>query len=342
MILNGDTLRIAISPPFTKTNYAASCLTFDPILFTETYHLDTPAFKTALGVSKPLIVGWNDSGSKLESFTLPASSSSIPEQLKTPQTVSGQGLPYSPGHIEASAQNGLLLSKIGEGDGLLFKDLQIEPLSCDFLEVKFKELDWTKGQQQIKIKALFGQDPQAQVSTLVKTVGSQHAPLTAYLPLSQNWRWYRQSPVERIVLQLPAGRNIQVESLKLLAAGSVQPQVKLSGLSPNSQNYYAVPGTETNLPIDVTLPNALKGNQLLVELTAANAFFDNDEDQDKAAATVQTFTLSQAQTAEAQAHLQVDKAKLEGKGFHQLRVKLISADGEALGPPSCPVTFELL
>lgn len=342
MILNGDTLRIAVSPPFTKTNHASNCLTFDPILFTETYHLDTPAFKTALGAGKALIVGWNDSDSKLESFTLPASWPSKPEALTALEPTSGQGLPYSPGHIEASANNGLTLSHIGDGDGLLFKDLHVEPMSCDFLEVKFKSLDRPDGSQKIRFKALFGQEPLAQVCTLVQAAPGAKESQAAYLPLSQNWRWYRQSPVERIVLQLPAGRNIQVESLKLLAANSVQPQVKLSGLSPNSQNYYSVPGKETGLPIGVTLPTRLKGARLLIELTAANAFFDNDEDQDKAAATVQTFALSPAQTAEAQVNLQVDKAKLEGKGFHQLRVKLISADGEALGSPSCPVTFELL
>jgi hypothetical protein len=342
MILNGDTLRTAVSPPFTKTNHASNCLTFDPILFTETYHLDTSAFKTALGTGKALIVGWNESDSKLESFTLPEPSSSTLEALQAMQPASGQGLPYSPGHIEASANNGLTLSHIGDGDGLLFKDLHVEPMSCDFLEVKFKSQDRPDGPQKIRFKALFGEEPQAQVNTLVQAAPGERESQTAYLPLSQNWRWYRKSPVGRIVLQLPAGHNIQVESLKLLAANSVQPQVTLSGLSANSQNYYSITGTQAGLPIAVTLPDGLKGARLLVELTAANAFFDNDEDQDKAAATVQTFTLSPAQTAEARVNLQVDKAKLEGKGFHQLRVKLIAADGEALGPPSCPVTFELL
>lgn len=341
MILNGPSLRVALNPPFTDSDKATNCLTYDPILFIENFHINTTALKKHT-LERPILAGFVDG--RLQIFDVLKAISHVKDvppiqlpALSTPDKFSGLGLPYSQGHLKISAAQPLNLESIAYGDGLIFRGLQIEPFSVDYLAFTARGGDGSP-LAPCKFQAEF---PGGAANALHKTDER------IYIPLSQSWQWYARPFINELTLTLPPGKNVQISDLKLHRAEEIQPQLSFADLSVNNDNFAVIKSSALNdgLALDVILPSdtAVRASKIKVEMTAANAFFDNLEDADQAGKYTEEFALSEENYRHNHVVVKAATKQLENSAaYHQIRVRLIDKRGRPVGPASCQLTFSVV
>ncbi len=194
IILNGETFRLMLKPPFTTSNIGNRFNTFEPILFGPAEFINTSRFKDTLSTAKPLV--WDRTNKHFKQLQLNASSSAKPLPLPTSQTAQSN---YN------------------------FSDLNINPLAYDFLAFDIQ----TNNPQEIK--ATWNTNSPLKGEASITTVSGQQ---TFYIPLSRYWRWFTETKVGDVNLTLPEAQNIA--NVRLLPASTVAPQLKLLGQTDNT------------------------------------------------------------------------------------------------------------
>lgn len=373
-ILNGLTFNVCIGPPFTasESKQRSTIYTFDPIIFGNANWINNERFKELLHLPKAQLIVWQ--GDKRDFETVKYVATTSPPELNLPMVKGAElsgtkniaksniGYVHALGHalVKSSNARALNLYHIQDGDCLAFSQLNISPLTCDYLQVKLKVLDRGTGKlsatfrgiddkevsrEEYDLRAVSEYLPQNAGASLPEPSGDfTSAPKineeTIYLPLSQNWRWYAHQAIETVFLQLPPGASIDLISARLMTANQVSPALRLSGLSAISTGVYQIlPNSTWHLTVDRRdWPGEVAKIEL--DITKPNSFLENLAPQQQANAIMKTleFDWPAGQTT---AQLDLPPGILQKDVCHQLRVRLLGSDGKSVGQPSTPLIVQL-
>ncbi len=328
MILNGDTFRALINPPFASRAPRRAFATFEPIMYAPVHDLDVPRLKTLVGSGADVYV-W----AREKREFLPVHFTGAAESKFDLQSV-GENVETS--GLFKRSKDGLLLvdaKQQAQEPGIILSHLNLNPLSVDFLAVQLR----LKGSGQDKTvsaswnEAADSTDPESSVSCLWK---DQAQNKTLYLPLSRRWTWFQKPSIERIFIGLPKGTEAEVTALSLLAANKVAPALKLENSKANENGIYVLTEPEAQLTLDAS---QLKGaTSLMVEISKANYFFDNFR-KDEGAEAVAT----QISYPNTFATVKLPRQLFKGKGFFQLRARALDADRKPILAASSGLTLQL-
>jgi hypothetical protein len=232
------------------------------------------------------------------------------------------------------------LRNICEGDSLVFSNLALNPLTADFLEVKLRVLD--QAAAPIKLS----------VSTNDKTASyyqsNQLSNNLARVPLSRDWQWYGQNSIDSIFLLLPPGREVEIESCRLVKASEVAPTISFVQGQDSGEGVRLVPKALKSIETIVTLPPLDNIDHLEIEISKANTFFENFPEKEGEAAILSRLEFPGSSKSKqivlenpAKTTLYVARNSLTSDSFHQLRVRLLNKAGATVGELSNPVTVKI-
>ncbi|MBA4075924.1 MAG: hypothetical protein C0508_12855, partial [Cyanobacteria bacterium PR.023] len=188
MMLNGNTFTTALKPPFMNSDYSGPIVTFDPIQFSEQPHLNSDRFKRLSRAGNKLMV-WNSDRRAFDSVNLKSAEETLPAlSLSNPQ----DGYTHRLGGVITKSEpcaQAVVFDNIAEGDSLAFSNLNLNPLSADFLEVKLKILD-----NQPQALSL-GVSLDDKTNSLAKSnnTNALNQSSTLRIPLSRDWHWYSKA-----------------------------------------------------------------------------------------------------------------------------------------------------
>jgi hypothetical protein len=337
LILNGDTFRTMMAPPFAPSNFAPRFLTFDPITFAPPEFINTARFKQAL--IDPNNLGpfiWDRAKNKFVQISLdPPTQTQQAELLQLDRT--SAVLPHSEGHADyVFGDTGVFVTSIQAGDCLRFSSLNLDPLDADYLLCEFYSpkysgpvtltAKWTSGGQE-KLQA----SCPASASTVTRL--EAQATTTVLIPLSRFWRWYSQGRIDSIDLLLPPVPSLIVRDVRLLKAGSSAPVLTVGGDGPDQTGLYKLTGRR-EIEFDARGIDGAQTVQLQIGKT--NFFFDQfaGDKQEQVVNSVLSLPANHQVVS-------LKKSDFGPAGFYEVRARAIGKDGRPLGDFSNPVTFNV-
>ncbi|MBI5171439.1 MAG: hypothetical protein HY986_01035 [Candidatus Melainabacteria bacterium] len=293
------------------------------------------------------------------------------------------GFLHAMGHaVVRVGKDGLLIDNILEGDGIAFSGLNLNPLSADYLEVKLTVLkpgtrllkaalpqaspgsNWGpdhkcagSDDQQKALAAIYAPYevvaclPENGSPNLAQAGTKQEREQTVLLPLSDNWRWY-VGDIDTIVLNLPASGSLKLHSVALKKACQVRPSLRPEHLKSSSTGVYYRDNSDLTLKASFQKDcQALNGMEnLVVEITRANTFFENLAPQAVPDSLSRTFTIpvprlsreaGEAKVSALELPINIKSTDLESGVYQQVRVRAVDRQGHTLGQPSAPVILRL-
>lgn len=320
----------------------------------------------------------------LKTLLLPGLNTNSESSSKRPVEAANSctGFLHTMGHaVVRIAKDGLSIDNILEGDGIAFSGLNLNPLGADYLAVKATVLKPGTGRlkaallpaaqlpspdnqsgledQQKALAAIYAPYeveaylPESGSSKIAAPQGSgQKGEVTVLLPLSENWRWYI-GDIDTIVLNLPASASLKLHSVALLKACQVRPLLRPENLECSSTGVF-YRRKDSDLTLTAVFQKdcqALHGMEnLVVEITRANTFFENLAPQAVPAALSKSFTIPvteirrkdrSAQESSLELPINIKSADLESGVYQQVRVRAVDRQGLTLGQPSAPVILRL-
>lgn len=340
MILNGATFAAGLRPPFTNKDYSPPFITFDPLQFAETPYINSDRLKKLLAQDHKLVV-WN-SGNR--SYTCnkfgPRNSETKPLQLANAQTSYTHRLGGVRTYV--GPLNGLGLTNIKEGDSIAFSNLELNPLDTDFLEVSLQILDDEPNPIQIAI-SINDKDSGFYKSTPI----AKASPSIVRVPLSRDWHWYENSKIDSLYILLPPGRELEIKNCRLIKAESIAPSLDIQGVQSN-EGVVSIshPNLQENcIEATVTLPPAVQAEQIQIEISKANSFFENfpKNNGEDAVMLRQIVDIESGISTKAKPDtlkVLVNCQRLDPGFYYQLRARLLNNDA-VVGEHSNPVTIRL-
>ncbi|MBX9688970.1 MAG: hypothetical protein K2X27_19840, partial [Candidatus Obscuribacterales bacterium] len=342
MILNGSTLQMLLSPPFTKSPQGESLLTFDPILFGDKKLVNGSRLRML--INRPGYIGpfvWNSGAKSFKALTLkspPAEESSLNFPISADNQKS-RVVPYAAGRAEYQFANAeLKIESPKAGDGIRINQLHLNPLAYSYLKVSFRsvqnsialpfQLRWrskddlasrdTQSPEECSIQAVLAADPQADE----KTVRS------LYIPVGRNWRWYTQAEINELELFVPAVKQITLCELTALSAKELAPEISCS--APENNVGAIIYAYDSPLSVETFG----KGQKVILELSKQQFFFDNLEGEQAKSGIAATF-IENADNAV----FRLSKKNFSGSGYYQIRARSLDKNGKAIGDYSDPQTL---
>lgn len=324
MILNGDTFRLLLNPPFTSESSIRKFATFEPIMYSPSHEIDTPRLKKLISSNADLYV-WNKEKRDFEKTQFSGGTGAILNlQLNTDAArVETSGL------FKRTNNGFLLVNEKEQADepGIALANMNLNPLHSDFLEA---EIDLRNVPQNQAITASWGEGKKVDSVLDSKKTGLQKV----YLPLSRNWTWFQKTVIDRVQLNLPKGAEVEVRSLRFIPESEAAPILSMTGLTPNENGIYHLPKEGANLEVDAT---ALDGAEsIVVEISAENYFFDNFKRSGGKEAVSRNIKV-----AGKKGRLHIDENVLLAKasGFFQLRAHALDAEGHQIMANSSCITL---
>lgn len=292
------------------------------------------------------------------------------------------GFLHTMGHATVRiAKDGLSIDNILEGDGIAFSGLNLNPLGADYLAVKLTVLKPGTGRLKAALQPATQRpdrpDNQSGLEEQQKALAAIYAPYeveaylqengsksaapqssgqegeqTVLLPLSENWRWYI-GDIDTIVLNLPASASLKLHSVALLKACQVRPLLRAENLESSSTGvlYRSKDSDPALTAVFQKDCQALRGMEnLVVEITRANTFFENLAPQAVPSALSKSFTIpvtklrrkdGTAQESSLELPINIKSDDLESGVYQQVRVRAVDRQGRTLGQPSAPVILRL-
>lgn len=346
MILNGSTLKKALCPPFRDSDKSANVLTFDPILFSENFALDVARFKNLLA-KNTAVVYWNENDMvPLQAkAALPAPRLLIGNTETARVSNSATAYAHSGGHIKmaGATSDAVTVTAIKPGDGLAFSGLNMSPLSADFLELSGTIKAAPENARELTFRANFYAGKNGALDE--KNARSVILPCTAdgtkkfhlYLPLSTNWKWYRDD-IDTVFAELPPGCTLTITRAALLPALDIRPEATIDAIQPTDEGVYQLNHGNT-YTLKIKLPNNIKVTRLEINTTAENTFNDNFRDQTQSFADTVVVPVSRINDLDAFNVVNGQIRKTSGKGaFHQIILRALDSSGTPIGVPSDPLT----
>ena len=304
MILNGQTYRLMLSPPFTQSSIADQFMTFEPIMFGPAEFINTSRFKTTLANSTAALA-WSSKDKQFHKLTLDTPKTEAkPIQLSGNRQAS-QWQPYHVGQaIYSEDGNTVSIKEPKVGDGLSFPNLKINPLAYDFLSFEYQ----TKDNLPLEFKATWNDGGQA-----VTTSGnSSNNYQTIYIPLSRHWRWYTSSAVTNLNLLLPSTSQISIRNVQLLPSNFVAPELQIASTSDTT----GVHALGAKLEFTVARPNS-STSPITVQIGKPDFFFENFPTSQQSTVVNQTLVLPDSQN-----QFSLDRTYFAKPGFYQVRLVL--------------------
>lgn len=340
MILNGATFTTGLRPPFTIKDYSLPFVTFDPLQFAESPYINSDRLKKLLAQDHKLVV-WNSEQSRFNGIKFEQNNSAAPKLLMANAYTS---YPHRLGGVRTylGPLQGLALSNIREGDSLAFSALQLNPLSADFLEVDLTILDAEPRPIQLAV-SINDKD-----SSFYKSKPISKAALETFrVPLSRDWHWYEKSKIDSLYILLPPGRNLEINECRLIKAEAVAPSLDIQGVQSND-GVVSIPRKnlqEKYIEATVTLPQMVEAEQIQIEISKANSFFENfpnnnGEDAVMLRQNVGLKSRISTETKPKTVKILVNCQRLNPDFYYQLRARLLNG-GRVVGEHSNPVTVRL-
>lgn len=339
MMLNGNTFTTALKPPFMNTDYSGPIVTFDPIQFSEQPQLNSDRFKRLCRAGNKLMV-WNSDRRAFDSVKLKSAKETLPAlSLSNSQ----DGYTHRLGGVITKSEPGaqaVVFENIAEGDSLAFSNLNLNPLSADFLEVKLKVLD----NQPQALSLCISLDDKTNSLAKSNNTNALNQSSTLRIPLSRDWHWYSKATHDSLFLLLPPGRKVAIHDCKLLATAEVAPVLKSS--LPESYEGIIEINSKTLQPANQTidmqldLPPLKDIKTLQIEISKPNTFYDNFPADNGDAAIMEKQCLPSL-SIEAEQNIKVSTANLLHGLFYQLRVRLLDKNGSKVGEVSNPTTIKI-
>jgi hypothetical protein len=299
MILNGDTFRLALSPPFTNKNYSKSFITFDPVLFGPDQFINSARFQTSLlNPSTKGVLLWNGQESKFTPITL--------------NTAALNTTKVNTGALNLMAQP---ITCLPHDSSLRFANFNLNPLAYDYLELELNKPS--------QVSVSWGESSNNQAI--------QTKPATRMLiSLSGYWRWYTAGQIKHLDLQFPGSSDVLVKQAKLIRANSIKPVCTVANSSePSSAGIYDLHSGGLELQLDNgTISGATATS---IEISRPNYFFEADPSapQEKSVAEHLSFKGNKALLP---ANLFPEVA------LYQVRSIAIDASGKPIGEYSDSIT----
>ncbi len=307
MILNGQTYRLMLSPPFTNTDIADQFITFEPVMFGPAEFINTYRFKKTIAASTPAFV-WSSKDKQFRKLTLDK-----PEAEAQPLQLSGsrQANKWQPYHAGPAiySENGNTVSIIDPkpGDGLSFPNLEINPLNYDFLAFEFQ----TKESRPLEFKATWNSQTDFAGQAVITACNSSNTYQTVYIPLSRHWRWFTNSAVTNLNLLLPSTSQISIRNARLIPASTVAPELRIDAKSDTTGVYNL--GAKDKLEFTIARPKPSK-SPLTVQVGKPDFFFENFPPDGQTTVVNQTLVLPAAQK-----QFSLNRSHFEKTGFYQVR-----------------------
>jgi hypothetical protein len=339
MMLNGNTFTTALKPPFMSSDYSGPIVTFDPIQFSEQPQLNSDRFKRLSREGNKLMV-WNSDKRAFETVNFNTAERALPAlSLSNTQA----GYTHRLGGVKAKlelAPEAVVFDNIAEGDSLAFSNLNLNPLSADFLEVKLQALDDQPQPLSLRVSL----DDKTTSLAKSNNTNALNQSSTLRIPLSRDWRWYSKPTHDSIFLLLPPGRKVAIRDCKLLATAEVAPVLKSS--LPESYegiteiNSKTLQSANQTIDLQLYLPPLKDIKTLQIEISKPNTFYDNFPADYGDAAVMEKQCLP-ALSPVAEQNMKVSTANLSHGLFYQLRVRLLDKNGSKVGEVSNPTTIKI-
>lgn len=339
LILNMHMFNCLLSPPFTRTVLADRFVLFEPVLFSPDHqdYVNADRLSSTLAdrhVSGPFIWSRQSMSFVPASLQLPQPGGPNiavpPIKLNLPDPTSQI---YTPGHVQTSitstAGSGLRLSRNRAGDGILFSQLDINPLQYGCLEFVLRTdrpiqngvvtVSWTGTTSLGRAEAALENN----VATTYATCNQSLKPLKVRVPLSHFQRWFYFQKIEKILLQLP-GADLHVSDVQLLPVHDLLPRIavsdgKLVRESCDNGVYLVTAGQPVTLSVTNLRQDA---RRISLEISKTNHFFDNfPADSSKAiGSTKVTNLVGVSERGNLNSSIGIETDKL-GNGYYQFRVR---------------------
>ncbi|MBA3992445.1 MAG: hypothetical protein C0469_02890 [Cyanobacteria bacterium DS2.3.42] len=331
MILNGDTFRAAVSPPFADVLPKRRYATFEPIMYSPEFEIDATRLHQLVAEGAEVFV-WSSQKRQFDSVQYTGGK---PDSYAISPAADAQGL-------QAGGQSGLLARS---ADGIVFRnndgrqgiqlsDLNLNPLKADFAAIEMKT-----SEQNPSITVSFAgnqTDPDQLKETLAQTkvqVRDNARFQTVYVPLSRHWKWFQSPSIQTFFLRLPTGQSV-VKSIKLLEEKGCVPEIQVLKKSANENGTYELAGASNKLQLKVD-GNAVKdANRIVLEISKANFFFDNFKESEGADAVDKRISLSRL----TEEH-ELKRSDFAGSGLFQIRAQTLDKSGASIGAPSRCITI---
>lgn len=313
MLLNGDTFRTMLNPPFNSNEARSSFSTFEPIMYSPTPEIDTNRLHKLASEGASFFV-WSD------------------ETHYNPLAYTGAELTSKKQFLPEELQR--------QGQEITINQQAVNPLLADYLtlELAVEEpaegahvgVSW--GGKNFPLKkdgARHAEEPM--LKTKLKSTQSTQ---TVNVPLSKDWRWFRDNQVSDLRITLPAARSVKLISVELTGQQKISPAVELVNISASENGVYPLTQSEATLAADASsIPGA---SGLLIEITKPNFFFDNFRESNGEDAVGSRFPLKSSK-----ANFALKQILFRGKGYYQVRVRAVDNKGETVGEPSSRLSLQV-
>ncbi len=324
MILNGDTFRAAITPPFASGEPSRKYAIFEPVMYSPEYELDSERFKSLIDAKADTYV-WSREGRQ---FLKVEYTGNQAKPVSIALKGASQGLSTGGPHgLATITEQGAKFEIASGNEGIELSNLHLNPCKIDFallnLSVEkgpasgFAAASWTDmvdSKEYLKESWL-------------------RAPLAAktYIPLSRHWKWYEKPVIEKLFIAFPPGKTT-VESIELLPCQKCAPSIR--GAS-GKLNENGILGLAKGIPVrvEVDAKELPAAKSLLLEISKANYFFDNFRESGGKQAVEKSIKIDGLSARPI-----FKREEFAGSGFFQIRAVAIDENGETIGTPSSCIT----
>ncbi len=331
MILNGDTFKAALLPPFAEAPPKRKYATFEPIMYSPEFEIDATRLQSLVAEGAEVFV-WSSRRRKFEKVQyagdMPGSFEIAPISDSNQVQVGGQS-----GLFRRSSE-GIVFNNDDGLQGIQLSKLNLNPLKADFAAIEMK----TSGQNP-SIEVSFTGNPEDSdqlKETLARTTThskSLEQYQTVYVPMSRHWKWFQTPVIETIFFRLPSGKGV-VRSIKLLQNKECCPNITINQTA-NENGIFELSGLqELTLKVDGHAVN--EAASIALEIGKANFFFDNFRESKGADAVGKKIKLSQLVEDK---HFK--RSDFAGSGLFQIRALALDKDGSVIAAPSRCITISV-
>lgn len=332
MILNGDTFKSTVHPPFTEVLPKRAFATFDPEMYSPEFKMNAQRFKSLVSSGAEVFV-WSSENRRFNKVVFAGGTTT---DVKITPGNQMQGLKTGgKSGLLSIAEDGLTFDRNDGTQGILLSQLHLNPLKKDFavIEIKTENLPG-EGKKQIDAFVSASADAQRHISTVALPETSKWQFQTIYVPLSNNWKWFEKPMIDDLFLTMPSGKSV-VKSLKILPEDSCRPQISIAGLSVNENGtYWCASSDKAQIEIDASAMENVA--DIVLEVSKANYFFDNFKDDEISVAVDKKLQFSGFRVEQI-----LNRADFAGSGFFNVRASARDKNGATIGAPSACITFSV-
>lgn len=330
MILNGDTFKASVSKPFANAEPKREFATFDPVMYSPEYKMNSQRLKTMIANGAETFV-WS---SEKRQFDRVQFTGGTGEAAKIVPSNGMQALKTGgKSGFTALSDQGLVFDGNDGTSGIQLSQLNLNPLKADFAVIEMKAGS-SPDKKRIEAFVSAKDDQKKTLVSLILPEFDRGQFQKVFVPLSANWKWFEKPTINELFLTMPAG-NSTVRSVKLLEQDKCCPQIMVEGLSSNENGTYMLtPASKPIIKVDASkMENACN---MVVEIGKANYFFENFKDSQSAIAVDKKLPFSGTRLEHP-----LHRSDFAGAGFFQIRAIALDEKGKLLGAPSACLNFSV-